>query len=178
MTPHLADTPVLETERLTLRGPRGSDWELWANLATSERAKFIGGPYTRDMAMRAWASAIGHWAIRGFGMFTVDLKDGTPIGHVGHWQPESWPEREIGWTIWSEEHEGRGLAYEAASAVRDHTFDTLGWDTAVSYIDEGNLRSAALAERLGAWLDADAPRPDKDKPPAMVYRHPKPEALQ
>ena len=97
---------------------------------------------------------------------------------MGNWQPEAGPEKEIGWTIWSEEHEGQGLAYEAAAVVRDYTFDTLGWDTAVSYIDEGNHRSAALAERLGAWLDEDAPRPDKEKPPAMVYRHPKPEVLQ
>ena len=180
MTPELANTPTPETDRLILRAPRGSDWEPWAALATSERARFIGGPLNRDMAMRAWASVIGHWAIRGFGMFVaVEKASNNPIGHIGHWQPEAWPEREIGWTLWSDAHEGKGLAYEAGVAVRDHAFTTLGWDTAVSYIDHGNDRSVALAERLGATLDESAPVPEKpaDANPIWVYRHHKPEGM-
>ena len=38
----------------------------------------------------------------------------------------------------------------------------------VSYIDPGNARSIALAERLGARPDPDAPRADPDD---LVYRH-------
>lgn len=172
MTPHLAGTPRLETERLVLRGPEGPDWEGWARLALSERAQHIGGPYSRETAFRAWGHVIGHWAMRGFGSFVITRKDtGQAIGHCGPWFPEGWPEHELGWTIWSREDEGQGYAFEAASAARDHAFHTLGWRTAVSYIDDGNLRSIALARRLGATQDETAPKPDHDAPPILVFRH-------
>ncbi len=177
MTPHLADTPVLETERLILRAPDGGDWLGWAELATTDRARFIGGPYTREMAFRAWGHVIGHWVIRGFGMFVFVRKDtGQAIGHGGPWYPDGWPEHELGWTIWSAEGEGKGFAHEAMVTIRDHAFQTLGWPTAVSYIDDGNDRSVALAERLGAWRDDDAKKPGWDETPVLVYRHPAPGA--
>ena len=177
MTPHLAGTPTLETERLILRAPQGEDHAHWERLALSDRARFIGGPLTRALAFRAWSVVIGHWAIRGFGMFVLQPKaGGDPIGHVGHWEPEGWPEREIGWSIWDPAAEGLGYAREAARAVLDYTFDTLGWDTLVSYIDEGNDRSIALAQRLGASPDNTAEKPDRDQPPILVYRHSRPEA--
>ncbi len=163
--------PTIETERLILRAPLGTDLPLWTAFATSDRANFIGGPYTKDMAFRAWAGVIGHWAIRGFGMFVLEPKSGgEPLGHVGNWQPEGWPEREVGWTIWSKEAEGLGYAFEAAQAVLVHTFRALKWTTAVSYIDFGNDRSVALAKRLGATEDRDAKQPTPDKP-CQVYRH-------
>lgn len=179
MTPHLAGTPILETERLILRGPEGSDWTGWAELATSDRARFIGGPYSRVQAFRAWGHVIGQWVIRGFGSFVFVRKDtGQAIGHGGPWYPEGWPEHELGWTIWDPRDEGAGLAHEALLTIRDHAFRTLGWTTAVSYIDDGNHRSIALAERLGAWRDDAAVKPDNNDPPLLVYRHPGPEAAR
>ncbi|MGI9393987.1 MAG: GNAT family N-acetyltransferase, partial [Boseongicola sp.] len=94
------------------------------------------------------------------------------------WYPEDWPEPEIGWTVWAAEAEGEGFAFEAAKAARDFAFRELGWTTAVSYIDDGNDRSVALAERLGAWRDDAAETPDNDEPPVLVYRHPVPEVLK
>ena len=82
---------------------------------------------------------------------------------------------EIGWTIWSTEAEGKGIAAEAARAAIDFAFRDLGWPTAVSYIAPGNERSIALAKRLGAVQDTTAPRPGDGS--ALVFRHPKPEAL-
>ena len=178
MIPHLAGTPTFETERLILRGPEGADWEGWAALAVSDRAQFIGGPYTRPLAFRAWGHVIGQWAIRGFGSFVcVDKATGRAIGHVGPWFPEGWPEKELGWTIWDPGFEGGGYAFEAVTRVREHAYRDLGWTTAVSYIDAPNTRSIALAERLGAWRDPDADLPDKDDPPVLVYRHPGPGAV-
>ncbi|TMV69267.1 GNAT family N-acetyltransferase, partial [Thioclava sp. BHET1] len=82
--------------------------------------------------------------------------------------------REMGWSLWSAEGEGRGYAREAARAVIAHAFGPLGWDTAVSYIAPDNARSIALAERLGAIRDDSAAHPGDT--PCLVYRHPKPEA--
>lgn len=175
MTPRLVDTPVLETPRLTLRAPAARDWPLWRDFAMSERAEFIGGPYTNETAWRAFGHVIGMWVLRGFGSFVFTAKgDGTALGMTGPWFPEGWPELEIGWTVWSAEVEGTGLAFEAALATRGYAYEVLGWPGAVSYIDHGNERSVALAKRMGCVLDEAAATPG-DKP-AYVYRHPAPDA--
>lgn len=176
MTPHLAGTPMLETERLILRAPLPQDYPAWEPFFLSPRGTFIGGGPGHDAgrAWRAFASIIGHWAIRGCGPFVLSRRaDGAPLGACGPWFPELWPEREIGWTLWDPANEGRGIMAEAAGAVIAHAFADLGWNTAVSYIDPKNARSIALAERLGAAPDPDAVVPDEDD--TLVYRHPAPE---
>ena len=174
MTPHLADTPVLRTERLTLRAPAPRDAEAFVAFYQTERSRFVGGPMTPQEAWRFFGTEIGHWALRGFGMFTVTRnEDDATLGIVGHWYPHGWPETEIGWVL-LEHAEGQGFAHEAAKACIDHAWTTLGWSEIVSYIAPENTRSIALAERLGARLDRQAPQPKPDKP-CLVYRHPKPE---
>ena len=166
----LADTPVIETERLILRAPHGGDAQGIRDYFMSERSQYTGGPVDAPTAWRYAATEIGHWAIHGWGMFSVTQKGGddAAIGLIGPWFPEGWPEKEVGWLLWPGA-EGKGYAFEAASAALDYVFNTLGWDSAVSYIDKGNARSATLAERLGARLDPDA---ETIKPSAAwVYRH-------
>lgn len=176
--PHLAATPVLETERLVLRAPVAADWEAWCRFALSDRARFIrpATAFGEGEAWRAMGHLIGHWVLRGFGMFVFcDRDTASPLGMAGPWYPASWPEREIGWSIWSDEAEGKGLAFEAAKAVRNFAFDVLGWQTAVSYVAPDNLRSAALARRLGAVEDRSAACPGDE--PCLVFRHPVPAEL-
>jgi RimJ/RimL family protein N-acetyltransferase len=173
VTVTLSHTPVLETERLRLRAPDGSDWPAWVDFTTSDRARWIGGPLDRDRAWRAMGHMIGHWVMRGWGMFVFcNRATGRPLGMAGPWFPEGWPEREIGWSVWNPDAEGKGFAFEAASTAILHAYRALGWTTAVSYIDPDNLRSIALAERLGAVRDLDAKAPGTD--PCTVYRHPAP----
>ena len=177
MTPHLADTPVLGTERLVLRAPAPADYPAWKAFYTTDRAAFVGGgdDVPAGQAWRAFAATVGHWAIHGHGTFTLEeRRTGRPVGGVGPWYPDSWPEPEIGWMIWAPDAEGQGYAAEAAAAVRAHVYADLGWPGAVSYIDKANLRSIALAERLGCSLDATAPKPEVDAQ-LMVFRHPGPE---
>ena len=64
--------------------------------------------------------------------------------------------------------EGQGYATEAATAMRDWAFETLGIKTLVSYVDPDNAASAAVAMRLGANRDDKAVRP---APAVVVYRH-------
>ena len=161
---------TLRTERLILRPPVVADCDAFCAFHTSDRAIYTGGQLTYGKAWRGFAGFLGHWTIRGYGMFVITL-DGEPIGSAGAWHPGDWPEREIGWTIWSPEYEGKGIAYEAAVAARHHVFATLGWNTAVSYIAPGNARSIALAERLGARRDDKAKRPEVAE--CVVYRHDK-----
>ncbi|PWK58435.1 GNAT family N-acetyltransferase [Silicimonas algicola] len=180
MTPHLADTPVLETERLTLRAPVLADADNFVAFYGSERSTHVGGPLTPRAAWNFFATELGHWALRGFGMFSAVPKGSeTAIAMVGHWQPVDWPEREVGWLVLDPDCEGKGIAHEAARACVDHAYRVLGWDTVVSYIDPRNARSIALARRLGAQRDDDATPPmrrEADLPAALVFRHPVPGA--
>ncbi len=161
-------TPVLHTARLVLRKPDARDAKSAVRFFASDRAKHIN-EYTEGQAWRAFAAEIGHWEIKGFGMFTVCLRDDldTALGLVGPWHPPDWPETEIGWLLF-EGSEGKGIAQEAAAACLRYAFRDLCWDQAVSYIDPENARSIALAERLGAVRDDACARPHPDD---LVYRH-------
>jgi RimJ/RimL family protein N-acetyltransferase len=98
----------------------------------------------------------------------VDLRTtGECVGQVGINHGPLFPEKELGWQLY-EGREGRGYATEAAKALRDWAARTLRIDRLVSYVHPENHRSAAVAERLGAILDMDAPRQD---PGDLVYRH-------
>jgi RimJ/RimL family protein N-acetyltransferase len=166
---------VLTTERLILRKPEPRDYEGFKTFVMSDRAAGIGGPHPERTAWRVFCSELGHWTLLGYGMWAVTRKgDDTAIGLIGPWTPADWPETEVGWTIWREEDEGTGIATEAARAAVAHAYNELGWDTVVSYVGLDNDRSAALAEKLGAVLDPDAPQP-KPEEPCRVYRHPRPE---
>ncbi|MDH2327298.1 GNAT family N-acetyltransferase [Cereibacter sp. SYSU M97828] len=167
----LTATPVLETERLILRAPVATDYPAYEEFMASSRSDRMGGPMDGRTAFRAFAAHIGHWVMRGFGQFVItDRRTGEPMGQVGPWFPQGKPEQEIGWSLWT--GEGQGIAYEAAIAARAHVFDTLGWETAVSYIAVDNARSAALAERMGAVIDPEATPMDAPFP-MNVWRHPR-----
>jgi RimJ/RimL family protein N-acetyltransferase len=143
--------PTLETARLILRPPREEDLDGWAELmGDEESARYIGGPMARAAAWRAMAAMAGSWSLKGFGMFSVLEKDsGRWIGRVGPWQRDQWPGSEVGWGLvrraW-----GKGYALESAAAAITWAFDELGWDEVIHIIAVGNVRSQALAARLGA----------------------------
>ena len=167
---------TLQTQRLILREPNASDWPAFRDFYRSDRSSEVGGPKTDGHAWRHFASELGHWQIHGFGMWSVTRRGSDAcVGMIGPWCPVDWPENEIGWLILDPAVEGTGIATEAARAAISHAFAALGWDTAVSYIGLTNTRSARLAEKLGARLDAQAERPAA-YPEARVYRHPRPKA--
>ena len=144
------EIPKLQTERLTLCAPRPSDFEAWAAFRGGPRSTFVGGPFDRVQAFNQFCAVAGHWDMRGFGRWIVTETDSdTPVGLVGLFHPEDWPEPELAWTMF-DGSEGKGYALEAARKVKSHAFDDLGWDRLVSFVSVNNTRSIALAERLGA----------------------------
>ena len=167
------DIPVLETERLVLKGPEPQDYPDFKATFTSFRARYMGGPLNPYEAWMLYAAEIGHWEIRGFGMWMIhDKETDTTLGMAGGWQPALWPERELAWIIWPEVA-GKGYALEAVDAARRHFYKS-GWEGAVSYLDPYNLDSVRLAERLGCVKDKEAKSIGDDD---AVYRHPAPAAL-
>lgn len=143
--------PMLETGRLVLRGPEPDDYPDFKATFSSYRSRFMGGPLNKYEAWMLYAAEIGHWDIRGYGMWMIhDRQTDATLGMAGGWFPAGWPEREIAWIIWPGQA-GHGYALEATHAVRKHLYAN-GWEGAVSYIDPKNLDSIRLAERLGLSL--------------------------
>jgi RimJ/RimL family protein N-acetyltransferase len=148
--------PELRTERLLLRGFREQDLDDWAAIcADAEVMRWVGreGAVDRGEAWREIALHHGHWELRGYGMFAVEeLESGRVVGRVGPWEPEGWPDFEVGWTTgrpwW-----GRGYAPEAARASILWAFEELGRDHVISLIADDNARSQAVAAKLGSRLD-------------------------
>lgn len=174
MTAHTFDIPTFETERLILRPNRADDFDAYAAFYADDRAQYRGGPLHRLGAYRIFAQEVGHWALRGYGVWALEEKaTGTYCGQVGPYFPEGWPEAEISWLLMNG-FEGQGYAIEAARFARDYAYGTLGWTTAISLISKGNVPSSRLAERLGATFEKEI---DFFGELALVYRHPAPEGL-
>lgn len=165
--------PTLTTDRLILRAPDARDFAPFAEFYASDRAAFVGGPLSAEQSWRMLAMEIGHWTLRGFGRWTLETKDtGDIVGLVGLFDPEGWPEPEIGWDLYTG-FEGRGYATEAGRAARAYAYDILGWPTAISLVKSGNDGSAAVAARLGARPDGHFTH---ERHGAMaIWRHPAPD---
>ena len=146
---------IIETDRLILRqaDPERDFEPLARTMADEDTVRYLGmKPMNRAEAWRSMALAIGHWAIRGYGFFSVEHRaTGAWVGRVGPWYPEGWPAPEVGWTL-SPDHRGRGYATEAARASVEYAFSELGWPQVIHVIMEGNEPSIALAKRIGSTL--------------------------
>jgi RimJ/RimL family protein N-acetyltransferase len=149
---------TLETERLLLRPFRDDDIDAYAAMcAHPEVMRYIGGRsvLSREDAWRQMAMIVGHWQLRGFGLWAVEERaSGSLVGRVGLYYPEGWPDREVAWTL-ARPYWGRGFALEAARAALGHAFGRLGWHRAISLIDPENHRSIRLAERLGERFEQE-----------------------
>jgi len=185
MTLGVLSSPLLDTERLILRAPRRGDFPPLGEVFMSERARYMGGPMRLGVAWRDFAAGAGDWALNGYGNFVIEARDpacfdgARILGQIFLHHPPHFPEREMGWMT-TPSAEGRGAAFEAATAVRLWAAKVLGGPALVSYIAAANARSIALAERLGARRDPGAPIPDFGDGNADddgVWRHPDPATL-
>ena len=160
--------PTIETERLILRAPVVEDFPAYARLMASVRSAGMGGPFETRAAWGIFCHGVALWRFFGHGALMIDLRSTRQcLGLVEINHGPRFPEKELGWQLY-EGFEGHGYATEAARALRDWAFGTLGLPTLVSYIGPGNSRSVAVAERLGASLDPAAPTQDEGD---LVYRH-------
>lgn len=142
--------PALETPRLRLRGFEPRDFEAFAELcADVEVMRFVGPAVGRAEAWRLLATIVGHWALRGYGLWALEERaTGRFVGRAGLWNPEGWPGLEVGWTLRREDW-GKGYATEAGRAALDWAFGTLGAEHVISLIHPANARSVRVATRLG-----------------------------
>ncbi len=83
----------IQTDRLLLRQWQPKDFDAYASYyGDDELAQYIGGPCTRNQAWRRMAAELGHWSLRGFGLWALEEKaTGKLAGCTGLWFPEGWP---------------------------------------------------------------------------------------
>jgi RimJ/RimL family protein N-acetyltransferase len=121
----------LETPRLILREMRSEDaTELLRVFADPRVMASFGAPPFDAVRMDAWVRRnLSHQDEYGYGLFAVIHKGGCS------------------WRLL-----GRGLATEAACAVRDLAFADLQLKRLVSLIRVGNVASRRVAEKVGMSL--------------------------
>jgi RimJ/RimL family protein N-acetyltransferase len=160
---------TLETERLILRMLRESDFDAYAAMcADREVMRYIGDgqPLDRPMAWRNLAMVIGHWTLRGYGLWAVDQRSsGALIGRIGFWNPEGWPGFELGWML-DRPYWGLGFATEGARAALQFAFTQMDQPRVISLIRPRNSASIRVAQRLGERLLAST---EVMGQPAQVY---------
>ena len=168
--------PTLHTKRLTLRAHRMGDFDAYRAAYASDRLRYMGAPLDERSSWAAFCKDVAQWDLQGHGAWAVDITSTDKfVGQVGLNKHPYQAEVELGWLVLPE-GEGKGIAFEAAYTARAWGYGELGLRTLVSYIHRDNARSIALAERMGAAEDPDAPACPYDN--HAVYRHPSPEALQ
>src|SRR6185295_5676701 len=98
---------------------------------------------------------VGHWHLRGFGMWGVFEKDTQRLaGRVGFFQPDGWPDFELGWTM-GRAFQGKGYASEAAARCVRYAFEDMDRDHLISLIDPLNVASIRVAERIGETVQGE-----------------------
>lgn len=164
--------PQLTTDRLMLRAFAASDFEAYALImADPEVTQFLGEgrPLTRVDAWRQLAMILGHWTLRGFGLWAVEERaSGRLIGRVGCHEPEGFPAFEVGYVL-AREAWGNGYAREGAAAALQFARQTLRRREITSIIRPANTGSIRVATSLGA---RPAETVEFFGAPSVVYRYP------
>jgi RimJ/RimL family protein N-acetyltransferase len=148
--------PVIETNRLLLRGHRMEDFEhsasMWADPKVTQH--ILEHPLTEEEAWFRFLRYAGHWALLGFGYWAIiEKQSGNFAGEAGfadykrEIEPSLKGVPEIGWVLAAHAH-GRGLATEAVLAITAWGDEHFNSPTAC-IISPGNAASFRVATKCG-----------------------------
>jgi RimJ/RimL family protein N-acetyltransferase len=149
--------PVIETERLRLRGHGYDDLaQCLAMWSDPNVTRFIGGkPSTEQQTWLRLLAYIGHWSLLGFGYWVVEERDShTFVGEIGFADFKRDITRsmkdspELGFALASSYH-GKGYATEAVRAAVSWGDVHLPCEKTVCLISSQNLASLRVAEKCG-----------------------------
>jgi RimJ/RimL family protein N-acetyltransferase len=135
-------------------GDRAAVLAIWADPDVWDGLR-LGAPGRPDLLFAAarFEHHVRHWEEHGFGYWLAEERESGDIaGWMGAAHPSYVPELsgavELGWALrrpfW-----GRGLATEGGAAAIRACFASLPDDEVIALIHPANIRSIAVAERLG-----------------------------
>jgi RimJ/RimL family protein N-acetyltransferase len=166
---------TIETERLILRMLREADLDGYAEMCGDPlvmRHIGDGKPLSRPESWRNLALMLGHWQLRGYGLWALEERGtGQFVGRLGFWNPEGWPGFEVGWML-RRAYWGKGYATEGARAVLRVAFTQMQQSQVLSLIHPDNEASVRVALRLGERLQGPIELFGRS---AQVYRITRPE---
>jgi ribosomal-protein-alanine N-acetyltransferase len=177
----------LETERLLLRDKRPADLDFTAALfADPEVMRWIGDGsiYPRDEVEARFARVLSiesepdHERWDAFKIL-VRKADGACVGQAGllRCEIDGSPEIEIGWWLAASAW-GHGYATEAALALRDFAFRELGLGHLSVVLYPENVKSVAVARRIGGVYRGEARYHDRAVTRFVVPNEPAPQASE
>ena len=147
--------PVLQTDRLLLRGPTQADAEAWGGFiaANPDFLKFV--PRSRvprtpqERGERLVASYLDRWdqEPQSMGWAAASRSDGRFVG-LGGVESLSESDGEIEYLV-AEPFWGQGYATEIAKAVTDYWFQDNSRERITAYVILENAGSVRVVERLG-----------------------------
>ena len=149
---------ILETPRLTLRPFREDDVDLLAQLfANRDFMRFSLGPYSRKQTAD-FIEKVMNWDRTGIpSQFAVTIRgENALLGYCGffHHPEHGIEDVEIGYRL-HPDYWNRGLATEAARAVRDHGFRGWKLPRVISLVHPENLPSRRVAEKNGMTVEKE-----------------------
>jgi len=170
--------PVLETERLLLRGHQPVEFPayaaMWADPAVT---RFIGGaPLSEEDAWAKYSRVFGQWELLGFGFWSLTEKaSGMRVGEAGFLEgkreivPSLKGIPECGWAL-VPAAQGKGYATEAVRAALSWGDFHFGTVRMACIIAPENTPSLRVAEKTG-FREA-ARTTYKNSPTVVLYRDP------
>ncbi|MCQ3829329.1 GNAT family N-acetyltransferase [Microbulbifer elongatus] len=159
---------LLHTPRLQLRRLTDSDDDARFTLTLlndPDFHRFIGDRGVRsleDARNYLLQGPIAMYQSQGFGMYLVELKDGTPIGQAGLLRRDGLDDVDIGFAFLPQ-YRGQGFARESATAVMDWGKQQLALKRIVAIASPDNQRSIRLLEKLGLEKEGPVTLPGSDE---------------
>ncbi|MHB8512724.1 MAG: GNAT family N-acetyltransferase [Actinomycetota bacterium] len=148
-------TYSISTDRLLLRPWKDEDRDPYVALATEEEFSWypMRRALSRDEAAERFTVIRQSWITRGIDVFAAELKQsGELIGYIGlssaSWLPVVMPATEVGWRL-GKKFWGQGYATEGAKACLKLGFEEMLLDRMLCIYEPENVRSSAVAARLG-----------------------------
>ncbi len=155
---------ILTTERLLIRElDAEADADFICHLLNSE--KFI--KYIGDRGVRTSEEAHDFirdryrksYEVHGYGLFCVELKDGTQVGICGFVRRDTLPGPDIGFAFLPE-FEGKGYGFESGDAMMSYGRERLGFSKVFAITTLDNLASGRLLEKIGFSFDKTIDTPE------------------
>jgi RimJ/RimL family protein N-acetyltransferase len=148
---------ITETKNLVLRLPEISDAAVLFELMNQpDCLRFIGDRNIKnieDAENYITEKYLSHFKIYGFCLYIVCQKESnTVVGLCGLIKREELEDIDIGFAILTD-YQGKGYVSEAAMAVKNHAFDTLGLKRLVGITDQLNNGSIRVLEKIGMTFE-------------------------
>jgi RimJ/RimL family protein N-acetyltransferase len=155
---------ILTTERLLIRElDAEADADFICLLLNSEKfIKYIGDrnvrssgdarDFIRDRYRKSYED-------HGYGLYCVELKDGTQVGICGFVRRDTLPGPDIGFAFLPE-FEGKGYGFESGDAMMSYGRERLGFSKVFAITTLDNLASGRLLEKIGFSFDKTIDTPE------------------